>query len=102
MANYTTNSGFDDLDGSMVVTNNNVDSYTSTNKGAGNVTNLPGTGLNFNVRFQGVTQTYHITATANGTGFRGTANNNGPELAEADWAATATTTADTKPAAGSY
>jgi hypothetical protein len=93
MASYTTNSGFDDLDGTMEVTNNNVDSYTSTSKGAGEVTNLGGTGLNFNVRFTGVTRTYHVTATANaaGTGFSGNADNNGPELGEESWSATAST-----------
>jgi hypothetical protein len=93
MANYTTNSGFDDLDGSMSVTNNNVDSYTSTSKGAGAVTNLGGTGLNFNVSFTGVTRTYHVTATASGNGFSGNANNGGPELGEETWTATATTAA---------
>ena len=35
MATYTTSSGFSDLKGSMVVTNNNADSYTSDTLGTG-------------------------------------------------------------------
>lgn len=93
MASYTTNSGFDDLDGTMEATNNNVDSYTSTSKGAGTVTNLGGSGLNFNVRFTGVNRPYHVTANANaaGNGFSGNADNNGPEEGEESWTATAST-----------
>ena len=92
MANYTTSSTMSDLNGSMSATNNNVDSYTSIDKGTGTVRNLGGaTGLNFNVSFSGVTRPYHVTATPNaaGNGFNGNVNNNGPELEEATWSATA-------------
>ena len=96
MATYNTTSGFSDLVGSMVVTNNNVDSYTSNTQGAGTVQNLGGTGLNFNVRFASVNRTYNITATANGSnGYSGNANNNGPMEAEETWSATASTATDT-------
>ncbi|HYJ92061.1 MAG TPA: hypothetical protein VEV84_12180 [Pyrinomonadaceae bacterium] len=91
MANYTTSSGFSDLNGSMVASNGNVTSYTSTNKGAGNVTNLGGTGLNFNVSFTGVARPYHVTANPGGNGFSGSANNGGPAAGEETWTATATT-----------
>jgi len=91
MANYTTNSGFNDLDGSMVVSGSDVSSYTSTSRGAGTVTNLGGTGLIFNVRFTGVPQTYHINASTNGTGYSGNANNGGATAVQETWTATATT-----------
>lgn len=96
MATYNTTSGFNDLTGSMVVTDNDVDSYTSNTQGDGTVQNLGGSGLNFNVRFPSVNRTYHVTATANaaGNGYTGDANNNGPEAAEESWSATAST-ADT-------
>ena len=104
MANYTTASGFTDLVGSMVVTNNNVDSYTSDTQGAGTVRNLGGTGLNFNVSFTAVNRTYHVQATANGSNYSGNANNNGPEAAQEDWTATASTgdTADAARAGSGY
>ena len=93
MANYTTTSGFPDLVGSMVVTNNNVTSYTSNNRGAGTVQNQGGSGLNFNVHFSGVDRPYHINGNLNGSGngYSGNANNNGPAAAEESWAATAQT-----------
>jgi hypothetical protein len=90
--NYTTSSGFSDLNGSMVATNDNVDSYTSTNLGAGTVRNTGGSGLDFNVSFGNApARTYHINANANGTGFTGSANNNGPEADQQSWEATAST-----------
>lgn len=92
MANYTTNSGFDDLDGSMSVTNNNVDSYNSNTLGSGTVRNLGGNGLNFNVSFGATAaHTYHVNASANanGHGFGGSANNNGPGAGQEPWDATA-------------
>jgi hypothetical protein len=94
MANYNTNSGFNDLDGSMVVTNNNVDSYTSNTLGSGTVRNLGGSGLSFNVSFSTTPpRTYHVNANANagGNGYGGNANNNGPAAGEEPWAATAST-----------
>ncbi len=106
MANYNTTSGFSDLTGSMVVTNNNVDSYTSNTQGAGTVQNLGGSNLKFNVRFPSVTQTYHINATANanGNGYGGNANNNSPEGVEETWSATGSTgdTADASKAENAY
>ena len=92
MENYTTTSGFSDLIGSMVVTNNNVDSYTSNTQGAGTIVPPGASVLRFTVRF-GPGRAYNINATANGsnTGFNGTANNNGPALAEESWSATAST-----------
>lgn len=93
MANYTTSSSLSDLNGSMSVTGSNVDSYTSTNKGTGTVTNLGGTGLNFNVTFTGVARPYHITATPRGNGYSGNANNNGPAEEEGTWTATGSGTA---------
>lgn len=93
MANYNTSSGFSDLTGSMVVTNNNVDSYTSNTQGAGTVNNLGGAGLHFSVRFSAVSRTYNVRATANvnGNGFGGDANNNSPAADEEPWTATAST-----------
>jgi hypothetical protein len=104
MANYTTNSGFADLVGSMEVTNNNVDSYTSDTQGSGSVQNLGGSGLNFNVSFTAVNRIYHVQATANGNNYSGTANNNGPAAAQEDWTATASTgdTADAARAGSGY
>ncbi|CAN5633514.1 MAG: hypothetical protein M3449_01290 [Acidobacteriota bacterium] len=94
MPNYTTTSGFSDLIGSMVVTNNNVDSYTSNTQGVGTVQNLGGTSLRFNVRFAAVNRTYNINGNTNGNGYSGNANNNSPSAGEESWAATAST-ADT-------
>ncbi|HEX6125031.1 MAG TPA: hypothetical protein VFZ23_06610 [Pyrinomonadaceae bacterium] len=101
MANYSTASGFTDLVGSMVVTNNNVDSYTSDTLGTGTVQNLGGTGLRFNVTFTAVNRRYNINATANagGTGYSGNANNNGPEADQETWSATASTGASEDSAA---
>ncbi len=96
MATYTTSSGFSDLIGSMVVTNNNVDSYTSDTLGT-TVETSPkgGVGLNFHVRFTSATppRNYNIksTANANGNGYSGKANNNSRAAAEESWSATATT-----------
>jgi hypothetical protein len=89
---YSTTSGFSDLVGSCEISNNNVTSYTSNSKGAGTVTNLGGSNLNFRVSFSGVTRPYVIVASANpgANGFSGNANNDGPEEAEETWAATAT------------
>lgn len=92
MANYTTNSGFSDLNGSMVATNDNVDSYNSTNLGAGTVRNTGGSGLDFNVSFStSPPRVYHINSSANGNGFTGSANNNGPGAGQEPWSATAST-----------
>jgi len=95
MATYTTSSGFSDLKGSMVVTNNNADSYTSDTLGTVTPQKVGGAGLNFNVRFTSVTppRTYNIrsTANANGNGYSGNANNNRPAAGEESWSATATT-----------
>ena len=93
MATYTTSSGFSDLVGSMVVTNNNVDGYTSNTQGAGRVHNLGGPTLRFSVTFTAVNRTYNISATANGSnnGYSGSANNNSPEADEESWSATAST-----------
>ena len=98
MANYTTSSGFDDLNGSMVADGDNVSSYTSTTQGEGTVTNLGGTGLRFQVRFSAVPRPYTINASAtpSGDGFSGNANNNGPENDEESWTATASTAAAAK------
>lgn len=96
MANYTTSSGFSDLNGSMVADGDNVTSYTSTNKGNGEVTNLGGSGLRFRVRFNGVPQPYVISGSASGNGFNGTAKNNSTTQAEEPWTATATTAAAAK------
>src|SRR6185295_854337 len=89
MATYNTTSGISDLDGSCVISSNDCTSYTSTSKGAGTVTNLGGSGLNFNVTFTGVTRTFHITAAPNGTGYSGNANA-GKKRTSETWAATAT------------
>ena len=93
MANYITSSGFSDLNGSMVATNDNADSYYSTNLGNGSVQNTGASGLDFNVSFSTTPpRVYHISANANGSnGFSGRANNNGPALAEETWSATAST-----------
>ena len=92
MANYTTNSGLSDLNGSMSVTNNNVDSYDSNTLGSGTVRNLGGSGLSFNVSFGSLpAHTYHVNATAHGSGFNGSANNNGPAAGQEPWTATAST-----------
>jgi len=93
MPNYTTTSGFSDLIGSMVVTNNNVDSYTSNTQGVGTVQNLGGTSLRFNVRFAAVNRTYNINGTinVNGNGYSGDANDNSPDAGQESWSATATT-----------
>jgi hypothetical protein len=92
MANYITSSGFSDLNGSMVATNNNVDSYYSNNLGNGSVRNTGGSGLAFTVSF-GATppRVYHINANPGGNGFNGSANNNGPMESEETWSATAST-----------
>jgi hypothetical protein len=100
MANYRTTSAFPDLVGSMVVTNGNVESYTSNNLGAGTIvppTNAPVT--RFSVRFGAGTgpdsRAYNINSNANpsGNGYSGTANNNGPAAAQEPWSATASTAA---------
>jgi len=79
----------------MVVTNNNVDSYTSNTLGTVTPLDVGGKGLNFNVRFTSVTppRNYKIksTANANGNGYSGNANNNSRAAAEESWSATATT-----------
>jgi hypothetical protein len=94
MGNYNTTSGFSDLIGSMVTTGDNVDSYYSNARGAGEVNNLGGSGLHFNVSFTGLPRPYNINATANGSnGFDGKAKDNGPALAEEVWTATASTAA---------
>ena len=104
MANYTTNSGFADLVGSMTVTNDNVDSYTSDTQGSGTVRNLGGTALNFNVTFPSVNRTYHVQARADGSNYSGTASNNSPIAAQEEWTATASTggTADAARAGAGY
>ena len=92
MANYTTSSGFPDLNGSMSASNNNVDSYYSNNLGNATVRNTGGPGLDFSVSFGSTPpRVYHINANANGggNGFNGSANNNGPMEGENEWSATA-------------
>ena len=91
MANYNTNSGFSDLNGTMTVTNDNVDSYNSTTLGAATVRNLGGNGLSFNLSFSSPARTYHVNASLSGTGFSGTANNNTPAADQEPWTATAST-----------
>jgi hypothetical protein len=95
MANYITNSGFSDLNGSMVATNDNVDSYYSNSlQESGTVRNTGGSGLDFSVSFSATPpRVYHINASANanGNGFTGSANNNGPAAAQDTWEATAST-----------
>jgi hypothetical protein len=91
MANYTTNSGFNVLDGSMVVSGNDVTSYTSNSNGVCGVRNNGGNGLNFNVTVPGVQRTYHIIASASGTGYSGTANDGSAIATQDTWTATATT-----------
>jgi hypothetical protein len=91
MANYITSSGFPDLNGTMVAAGDTVSSYTSTSLGAGNVQNTGGNGLDFNVGFStSPPRVYHINSNANGTGFTGSANNNGPAADQEPWSATAT------------
>ena len=87
---YTTTSGFQILVGSCVIEgNNNCKSYFSTQLNTwGTVQNLGGAFLNFNVTFNG--RVYHIIASPDGNGFRGTANDGGPEQHEDSWAATST------------
>lgn len=76
MASYTTTSGFPDLDGSIVIdSNSKVKSYTSTRLGRGTVRPIDPPVTQFSVKFR-TSRTYHITATANGTGFRGDADDN--------------------------
>ena len=93
--NYITSSGFPDLNGSMVVTNDNVDSYYSNSlQQNGTVRNTGGSGLDFSVSFSTTPpRVYHINAqpNANGLGFNGSANNNGPTLGTNPWSATAST-----------
>ena len=91
--NYITSSGFSDLNGSMVVTNDNVDSYYSNSlQENGTVRNTGGAGLDFSVSFSATPpRVYHINANANGNGFSGSANNNGPAAAQDTWSATAST-----------
>lgn len=94
MASYSTTSGFADLVGTCEITGDDCTSYTSNTLGAGTVTNLgSGSNLNFRVSFEGVSRQYVIIADANGSGFSGNANDNGPQEGEESWAATATTTA---------
>lgn len=88
---YSTTSGFADLNGSCEISNDVVISYTSDIRGAGTVTPLGGPNLHFKVSFSGVARPYVINANyVGGSGFSGTANNNGPEEGEESWAATAT------------
>jgi|SRR5688572_13794475 hypothetical protein len=102
MATYNTTSGFPDLIGSMVVTNDIVQSYTSNNPNLGAGTIIPPTNApvtRFSVRFGSGTgpnsRAYNInsSATPSGNGYSGTANNNGPAAAQEDWSATASTAA---------
>ena len=90
MATYTTSSGFSDLVGSMVVTNGNVESYTNSAQATGTITPQGAPVTRFTVRF-GSGRAYNINATANGTGYSGNANNNGPEADQESWSATAST-----------
>ena len=93
--NYITSSAFSDLNGSMVVTNDNVDSYYSNSlQENGAVRNTGGSGLDFSVSFSASPpRVYHINAqaNANGNGFSGSANNNGPTAGTNPWSATAST-----------
>jgi hypothetical protein len=91
MGNYNTTSAFTDLIGSMVTNGDNVDSYYSNARGAGEVNNLGGSGLHFQVSFDGVPRPYNINATSNSNGFSGKANNNSPAESEEAWTATAST-----------
>jgi hypothetical protein len=77
----------------MVAENDDVSSYYSTGlQMNGNVQNTGGTGLDFNVGFAtSPPRVYHINSNANGNGFTGSANNNGPAAAQETWEATATT-----------
>ncbi|MEP7214410.1 MAG: hypothetical protein ABI791_15140 [Acidobacteriota bacterium] len=101
MTNYNTHSGFGDLNGTMSVTDDNVDTYTSTTLGAATVHNLGGTGLSFNLSFSTPPKNYHINATPNNGGFSGSANNNGPDAGQDSWTATAST-GDTATKKASY
>jgi len=109
MTTYRTTSGFPDLVGSMVVTNGNVESYTSNNLGVGTIvppTNAPVT--RFSVRFGSGTgpdsRAYNINSSAipSGNGYSGTANNNSPLAAQEDWSATASTAAPTEDSTADY
>jgi hypothetical protein len=94
MATYTTTSEFSDLVGSMVVTNNDVDNYTSNTQGAGTVQNIGGKDtLEFTVFFAKVNRTYTIDATPNagGNGYAGEANDGSPAGGEEPWTATSST-----------
>lgn len=94
MATYTTQSGFSDLVGSVDITNDDANSYTSTTLGETVIPqNLGPTGLRFKVDFGG--RTYNINATANpgGNGYTGSANNNSPLAGQESWSATASTVA---------
>ena len=91
MGNYNTTSGFNDLIGSMVTDGDDVQSYHSNARGPGSVNNLGGSGLHFNVSFNGVLRPYNINATSNANGFNGKAKDNGPDDAEEAWTATAST-----------
>jgi hypothetical protein len=92
MANYTTNSGFNVLDGSMVVSGNNVTRYTSNSSGVCGVQNTGGPGLNFSVTVPGIQRPYHINASSNGNGgYNGSANDGSTVAAQETWTATATT-----------
>jgi hypothetical protein len=109
MATYNTTSGFPDLVGSMVITDGDVESYTSNNLGAGTIvppTNAPVT--RFSVRFGSGTgpgsRAYNISSSANpsGNGYSGTANNNSPVAAQEDWSATASTAAPMEESTADY
>jgi hypothetical protein len=91
--NYTTSSGFSDLNGTMEAANDNVNSYYSTDlQMSGTVRNTGGSGLDFNVSFAtSPPRVYHINSNASGNGFTGSANNNGPMADQQTWEATATT-----------
>jgi hypothetical protein len=90
--NYTTSSGFSDLNGTMVAANDDVTSYNSNTLGPGSVQNTGGSGLDFNVSFATrPPRVYHINSNANGNGFTGSASNNGPEAGTNPWSATAST-----------
>lgn len=104
MATYNTTSGFPDLVGSMVIENNQAVSYTSATKGEGDVHNVGGPTLRFNVSFENVSRTYNINATSNASGDRydGTANDNGPALAQEPWSATASTAVPYEQSASGY
>src|SRR5215211_6306471 len=93
MMNYTTESGFPDLDGDMDVINGKVTRYHSSLRGNGM---LLGSKLvtNFLVKLTGVPKPYHIISEANGSNkYEGNADNgeNGKrKLGTETWVATAT------------